>query len=192
MMLQRLLLISLVTFLLSACSAPVVIGAAAAGGAVVATDNRTAGTVIDDQTIKLKAAERLEDDEGLKETAHINVTSYNGIVLLTGEAISEGLKKNAESLVSDIPKVRKVVNEVVITEPTSLQSRSHDTWLTTKVKSSLLTTDEIPGNQIKVVTENGTVFMMGLVTRKQGSDAAEIARTTTGVRRVVKIFEYTD
>ncbi len=182
----------LVVSLLSACAPPVVIGAAAAGGAVVATDQRSAGTMVDDEGIEIKASSRIHADAGLKENCHINITSFNGVVLLTGEAVSEGLRERAAAIVKEIPQVRHVQNELLVAEPSNFTSRSTDTWITTKVKSKLFGDKVVKGSQVKVVTENATVFLMGLVSREQGHTAAEIARDTRSVARVVKVFEYVD
>ena len=181
--------IALVVLLLQGCAA-VLVGTAAVTGAVVASDPRTTGTVIDDKGIKLKAITRLGEDEELWSQSHLNVTSINGIVLLTGETPTEELRMRAGDIVSRIDKVRQVHNEIAIGVPTTLGVRSNDTWLTSKVKSSLIGTEGVPGVHIKVVTENGTVFLMGLVTREEGDKATDVARRIQGVKRVIKLFEY--
>lgn len=181
--------IALVVLLLQGCAA-VLVGTAAVTGAVVASDPRTTGTVIDDKGIKLKAITRLGEDEELWSQSHLNVTSVNGIVLLTGETPTEELRMRAGDIVSRIDKVRQVHNEIAIGVPTTLGVRSNDTWLTSKVKSSLIGTEGVPGVHIKVVTENGTVFLMGLVTREEGDKATDVARRIQGVKRVIKLFEY--
>lgn len=181
--------IALVVLLLQGCAA-VLVGTAAVTGAVVASDPRTTGTVIDDKGIKLKAITRLGEDEELWDQSHLNVTSVNGIVLLTGETPTEELRMRAGDIVSRIDKVRQVHNEIAIGVPTTLGVRSNDTWLTSKVKSSLIGTEGVPGVHIKIVTENGTVFLMGLVTREEGDKATDVARRIHGVKRVIKLFEY--
>lgn len=181
--------IALVVLLLQGCAA-VLIGTAAVTGAVVASDPRTTGTVIDDKGIKLKAITQLGEDEELWDQSHLNVTSVNGIVLLTGETPTEELRMRAGDIVSRIDKVRQVHNEIAIGVPTTLGVRSNDTWLTSKVKSSLIGTEGVPGVHIKIVTENGTVFLMGLVTREEGDKATDVARRINGVKRVIKLFEY--
>ena len=181
--------IALVVLLLQGCAA-VLVGTAAVTGAVVASDPRTTGTVIDDKGIKLKAITRLGEDEELWGQSHLNVTSVNGIVLLTGETPTEELRMRAGDIVSRIDKVRQVHNEIAIGVPTTLGVRSNDTWITSKVKSSLIGTEGVPGVHIKVVTENGTVFLMGLVTREEGDKATDVARRIQGVKRVIKLFEY--
>lgn len=181
--------IALVVLLLQGCAA-VLVGTAAVTGAVVASDPRTTGTVIDDKGIKVKAITQLGEDEELWDQSHLNVTSVNGIVLLTGETPTEELRMRAGDIVSRIDKVRQVHNEIAIGVPTTLGVRSNDTWITSKVKASLIGTEGVPGVHIKIVTENGTVFLMGLVTREEGDKATDVARRIHGVKRVVKLFEY--
>lgn len=181
--------IALVVLLLQGCAA-VLVGAAAVTGAVIATDRRTTGTIVDDKGIKFKAINHLGEDQELWDQSHLNVTSVNGIVLLTGETPTEELRIRAGEIVSRIEKIRQVHNEIAIGAPTSLGVRSNDTWMTSKVKTSLMGTEGVPGTHIKVVTENGTVFLMGLVTREEGDKATDVARRFQGVKRVVKLFEY--
>lgn len=177
---------------LSGC-APLVVGGVATGAAV-AHDRRTTGTVIEDQTIELKAAAALREDAALAEQGHINVTSYNLNVLLSGEVPTAAMKQRAERLVSDVDRVRRVYNELAIAAPSSMMSRSSDTLITGKVKAKLFTVD-VPGfdpTRVKVVTERGTVYLMGMVTREEAAAAVDVARSTGGVQRVVKLFEYRD
>lgn len=181
----------LLPMLLSGCSTPLFLAGATATGAAVAHDRRTTGTVVDDQAIELKAVSRLNDDADLVQ-AHVNVTSYNGVVLLTGEVPNRGAKARAKAIVEQIPKVRRVHNELIIDAPSRFGSRSQDTWITTKLKSKLLAADEIEGTRVKVVTERGTVYLLGLVDRPTAEAAVLEARTTDGVKKVVKLFEYTD
>lgn len=176
---------------LAGCATPVVVGGAAASGAAVAHDRRTAGTVIDDQGIEFKAGSRLGEDAELAE-AHINVTSYNGIVLLSGEAPNPAARARAVSIVEQIPKVRRVHNELVVAEPAPAGDRSHDTWITTKVKSKFVANERLDPTRVKVVTERDVVYLMGLVTRGEAEVAVMEARTTNGVKKVVKLFEYID
>ncbi|MGD9000889.1 MAG: division/outer membrane stress-associated lipid-binding lipoprotein [Granulosicoccaceae bacterium] len=178
---------------LQGCAEMVVGGAAA--GATVAHDRRTAGTFVDDELIELKAARKLSDDKELAEQAHINVTSYNNIILLSGEVPNETLRTRAADLVRPIPKVRQVHNELVIAAPSSLLTRTSDGWITTKVKTSLFSIKNMPGfdpTRVKVVSENGTVFLMGIVRRVEADAATDVARRVAGVQRVVKLFEYLD
>lgn len=181
----------LVITLLQGCAGAVVGGAAA--GAGIVHDRRSAGVFVDDEIIELKATDKLISDQELYDQSHINVTSYNNIVLLSGEAPTDALRSKAFSLVSSIPKVRKVHNELVLAAPSSLLTRSSDTWITTKVKTNLFNIKNIEGfdpSRIKVVTENGTVFFMGIVTRSEAEVVVDTTRTVKGVQRVVKLFEY--
>ncbi|MCL5975301.1 MAG: BON domain-containing protein [Gammaproteobacteria bacterium] len=176
--------------LLQACAAVVVGGAATT--AAVAYDRRTAGAVLDDQSIEAKAKYAIFQDKDIHSQSNINVTSYNGFVLLSGETPNEALKQKAENLVKDIPKVRKVFNELAISGPSALTSRSSDSWITTKVKTKMTKDENVDPLFIKAVTERGTVYLMGKVTRSEADKAVAVARSTKGVLRVVKIFEYID
>jgi osmotically-inducible protein OsmY len=166
---------------------PIIAGGAAAGGAIVA-DRRTTGTYIEDQSIELKADKAIFDKHG--KDIHANVTSYNKNVLITGEAKNEKVKSSAELLVKPISEVKKITNELVIGENSSLSSRSNDTYITSKVKASFLKENKFPANYVKVVTEASTVYLLGIVTEQEANDAAEIARSVSGVEKVVKVFEY--
>ncbi|MGH8659389.1 MAG: BON domain-containing protein [Gammaproteobacteria bacterium] len=172
--------------------APVIVGGVVAGGAAVAQDSRTTGTMVDDEAIELKAGQAIRRDEELRRRTHINFTSYNNIVLVSGETPTEELKKRVIELTRKILKVRQVEDWIVIAAPSSLSSRSTDTLLTASVKSKLLTIRDFDSTKIKVVTEKGVVFLMGLVTRREGGIAAEASRRLSGVQKVVKLFEYTD
>ena len=171
---------------LTAC-APVVVGAAAEGG-LMAADRRTSGAYVEDEAIEWKGLKQIND--ALGDKIHVNVTSYNRNVLLTGEASDDTAKQKAESVVKGIENVRTVTNELVVGMASSMTARSNDSYITTKVKSRMLTENKFPANYVKVVTEGSTVFLMGMVTRKEADDAVEIARGTDGVEKVVKVFEY--
>lgn len=176
--------------LLPGCAAIAVTGIAT--GASVAADSRTAGTVIEDQAIELKAKKAFYDNKEFNALTHINVTSYNTVVLLSGEAPDESLKAQAAALVGEIQKVGHIHNEITIAAPSSLISRSSDALITSKVKTRLLTDKGVPGIKIKVVTEKGVVFLMGLVNRATAERATEITRQTGGVQKVVKLFQYVE
>ena len=178
--------------LLSGC-APVVVGGAATT-ATVAHDRRTTGSVVEDQAIEMRIYNRLNEDAEIDQQTHINVTSYDGIVLLSGEAPSEALRTRAGRIAGEAEKVRRVHNEIRLAAPSSMMARSSDTWITTKVKSSLfgVKIDGFDPTRVKVVTENGTVFLMGLVSQAEATAATEQARQVSGVQRIVKLFEYTD
>lgn len=170
---------------LTAC-APVVLGGAAVG-AMVAVDRRTSGAQIEDESIELRAASRLRGAFG--DRAHINVTSYNRQVLLTGEVPSEQGKQQAEQIVSRVENVKGTVNELAVMPPTSLMQRSSDTLVTGKVKASIVDDRNLSVSAFKVVTERGTVYLMGLVTQREADRATQIARHIDGVQRVVRVFE---
>lgn len=187
---QQTILILIFAALLHGCAAVAVGGVAA--GAAAASDNRTTGTMIEDQNIEMKASQAFFADKELNDQAHINTTSYNTVVLLTGEAPTEELRRRAVELVRNIPRVTHVHNEVTIAAPSSFMSRSSDTVITSKVKAQLLADKEVSGLNTKVVTEKGVVYLMGISSRSQGDRATEIARTTGGVQKVVKLFQYTD
>lgn len=173
---------------LAAC-VPAVIGGAAAGGAMAA-DRRTSGIYIEDQNIELKASNAIKQELGEKN--HINVTSYNRNVLLTGEAVDAASKEAAEKAVRNVDNVRNVTNEIVIDTKSTFSERNNDTYITSKVKARLVKENRFPANYVKVVTEATTVFLLGLVTRQEAEDAVDIARSTSGVGKVVKVFEYID
>jgi len=166
---------------------PVVAGGAAAGGAIAA-DRRTSGIYVEDENIELKAVKYVETNLG--ENAHINITSYNTNVLLTGEAPDDAAKAKAEAYVKSIEHVRAVTNEIVVGPKSSLSSRSNDTYLTSKVKTQFVTENKFQANYVKVVTENSVVYLLGIVNKTEADAAVEIARNTDGVSKVVKVFEY--
>lgn len=166
---------------------PVVVGGAAAGGAMAA-DRRTTGVYIEDENIKLKASKNIETELG--DPAHINVTSFKGNVLLTGEVPDENAKIKAANIVKTIESVRNVTNELTIGSKTSMSSRTNDAYLTSKVKAQFVSENRFQANYVKVVTENSVVYLLGYVTEKEGEAAADIARNTSGVTKVVKVFEY--
>ncbi|UCH52533.1 MAG: divisome-associated lipoprotein YraP [Pseudomonadota bacterium] len=177
--------------MLSGC-APAVIVAGGATAVVVAQDRRSVGAQLDDETIEIKAGNALSREAQLKDHSRISVTSFNGIVLLTGEAANSELRDLALAQVRTVPNIRRIVNEIRIADPTSFGARSGDTWITTKVKGKLAGVSELPSNQIKVVSENNAVYLMGIVSRKEADLASEAARGVGGVERVVRVFEYTD
>ncbi len=188
--LRVLLLICLISALYG-CAAAAIIGVAAtATGASSAIDRRTTGTQIEDQAIEFKAASAINSDVELDDQAHINITSYNTIVLLTGETPTESMRDKALELVKSIKKITHVYNEITIAAPSSIASRSSDTYLTSKVKTKLLAHEDITGLEIKVVTEKGTVYLMGIVSKAEAENAATVASQTGGVQKVVKLFQY--
>ena len=171
---------------LSACL-PLIAGGAAAGGAVAA-DRRTSGYYVEDENIELKAVKKMETNLG--EYAHVNVTSYNRNILLTGEVPDAASKAKAMLLIKEIENVRTVTNEITVGPKSSLSSRSNDTFLTSKVKTKFVTENKFPANYVKIVTENSVVYLLGIVTKAEADDATAIASNTDGVAKVVKVFEY--
>ncbi len=185
-----LILIALVAALLQGCAAAVVTGAAT--GAAVAYDRRTSGVMLEDQNVELKIASRLRNDPGISAQAHINNTSFNLTVLLTGETPTPELRARAEAIARGVPNVKRVVNELTIAAPSSMTARASDTLITSKVKTGLLKVDieDYSPERVKVVTEAGVVYLMGLVTQAEANATIEITRRVGGVQRVVNVFEY--
>ena len=175
--------------LLGGC-APIIVGGAATT-AVVAGDHRTVGSFIDDEGIEPKASSAISDDPSLKDV-HINVTSINGVVLLTGEAPTEAQRTKILEHVRVVARVRRTVNEIRIAPPTAYSSRMSDTLITTKVKSKMLGDEKLESLRIKVITEYGVLYLMGLAKKEEAERAAELTRQVGGVQKVVKLFEYLD
>ena len=159
-------------------------------GATVAHDRRTAGTFLDDQIIELKAFNTLYADKEIWSQSHISPTSFNNIVLLSGEVASDSLGKRATKLVGQIPGVRYVYNELVVTTPSSASDRTADSLVTGRIKLQLIHDERIDATRVKIVTERGTVYLMGLITRQEGDLVTGVARRVRGVHRLVKLFEY--
>jgi len=174
--------------LLQGCVA-VVAGGAVATGAAVAVDRRTAGTIVDDKAIEIKVNHALSRDETLWKVSHFNVLCYNNILLLAGQTPTEADKRQAEELISDIPKIRRVHNELTIEKPVSLRVRSKDSWITTQIKAKLVGNKIVKATRIKVLTENGVVYLMGMTTLEEEDAATDIARNIPGVEKVIQIFE---
>ena len=171
---------------LSAC-APLAVGGAALTGAMVVGDRRSSGAQLDDQGIELRAANRLRDQMGSR--ARISVTSYNRRALLTGEVANTRDKELAETIVKQVDNVTIVHNELDVANSPTFTEKAEDSLLTGKVKASLLDTKQVSTNAFKVVTERGTVFLMGRVTQREADIATQVARTTKGVQRVVRVLE---
>lgn len=176
--------------MLQAC-APLVVGAAVGGTALVATDRRTVGAQADDEAIELKIGNNI--GTGYGDRVHVNATSYNGIVLLTGEVPTQDLVGTIAEMARTTAKVRRVHNELVVGPISDLSARSNDTYITSKVKTRFVEASKtFSPTHVKVVTERQVVYLMGLVRRSEGDAAGQIAATTSGVTRVVKLFEYID
>lgn len=170
---------------LSAC-APLIIGGAAAGGALVATDRRTTGVQVEDKNIGLKVESQLRQQLG--ETSRINATSYLSRVLLTGEAPDQAAKDRATQIAQGVENVKEVVNQIRVAPVSSLEDRTSDTWITSKVRTALINTRGVPSRTMTITTSAGVVYLMGKVTRIEGDMAAAAAADVSGVKQVVKVF----
>ena len=170
---------------LSAC-APMMVGGAVMG-TLMATDRRTSGMQVEDEGIELKGASRIR--ENLGERGHVNVSSYNRQVLLTGEVPSAQDKQLVEQILSKVENVRSVVNELGVQENTSLSQRSSDSLVTGKVKASMVDAQDLFANSFKVVTERGTTYLMGRVTQREANRATDLVRSIEGVKKVVRVVE---
>ncbi|AOT09769.1 division/outer membrane stress-associated lipid-binding lipoprotein [Pseudoalteromonas luteoviolacea] len=187
-MLLKPILLLIIISLLQGCAAAVVAGTA--GAVSAANDRRTIGSQIDDNSIEIKATIALKKVQRLAKHANINVVSVNGTVLLTGQVANAEMKTEAHNAVSSVIGVKKLFNQIRIGSNIGLATKGHDTWLTSKVKTQLLANDDVNGSNIKVVTENAEVFLMGMVAPKEADKAVEIARNIHGVEKVIKAFEY--
>jgi osmotically-inducible protein OsmY len=167
--------------------APLVVGGAVLGSTVMLADRRTAGAQVEDQAIELKASNRLK--EVLNDRSHVNITSYNRTVLLTGEAATDTDKANIEQTVQKVENVRSTVNELAVMLPSALTTRSNDALITGKVKATFIDAKDLQANAFKVVTERGEVYLMGRVTEREANRATELARAVGGVQKVVRVFE---
>ncbi|QID17020.1 BON domain-containing protein [Nitrogeniibacter mangrovi] len=172
--------------LLQGCFPAVATGVGA--GAMMAADRRTSGAYVEDEGIEWKAAAKIK--EKLGDLVHVNVTSYNRNVLLTGEAPNETVKDQLPGIVAAVPNIRGITSDVQVAGHSSLTSRSNDALITSKVKARMIDSDAVQAHLIKVVTEASTVYLMGLVTRAEADAATQVARTTSGVKKVVRVFEY--
>ncbi|PHM27456.1 division/outer membrane stress-associated lipid-binding lipoprotein [Xenorhabdus budapestensis] len=191
MRLFSLLLVFCSAMLLQGC-----IGAAIIGSAAIATkagtDPRTVGQQVDDTTLEARISNDISKDPQIKSRARIVTTVYEGKVLLTGQSPDMQLADRAKQIASKVEGVSVVYNEIRQGNPVALSTASLDTWLTTKVRSKILTSDAVKSSNIKIVTENGEVFLFGIVTKQEGADAAKIASETDGVKRVTTAFTYLD
>ena len=184
------LLIPLVTVFLFQGCAPMAITGATTAVSTVAADRRTAGAMVEDQAIEVKSRLALADLKELNDRVHINFTSFNATVLVSGEAPTQEDRQAVIDLVKNVEKVTKVHDEISIAAPSSLLSRSADTVTSAKIKAKLIAEKDMSTLHIKVVTENGVSYLMGLVSEEEGDIATEVARRTGGVQKVVKLFEY--
>jgi|TARA_R110002012_G_scaffold64332_2_gene169157 osmotically-inducible protein OsmY len=187
-MFKRSLIVLGTVVLLQGCAAAVVAGTASA--VTAANDRRTIGSQIDDNNIEIKASIALSEVERLEKFANISAVSVNGIVLLVGQVSNEEMRNEAQRTIEGVSGIRKIHNQIRIGSNIGITTQTHDSWLTSKVKAQLLTAKDISSNNIKVVTENAEVFLMGLVSDSESTQAVNIARNVSGVERVIKVFEY--
>jgi osmotically-inducible protein OsmY len=178
-------LAGLVSGLTAGC-APLIVGGAVLGGGLVATDRRTTGTQIEDESIEFKAGARVRE---LATLGQVSLTSYNRLVLITGEVPGEAEKLAVEKAVRGIENVRNVVNELVIAANSPIGSRTRDSYIGTKVKATLLDAKDVQANAYKVVTERSVVYLMGRVTEREATRGAELASSVSGVEKVVRVFD---
>lgn len=188
MRVSALLLLLPLTFVLSGC--PAVIVGGAAGGVIAAEDRRTVGTMTEDQGIEMRTNSRISERH--PDRVHVNVTSYNRMVLLTGEAPNDQVRGDIERIARTVDNVRGVTNEISIGAPTSMSTRANDSYITSKVKARFVDAQRFNAVHVKVVTENQIAYLLGLVKRQEAKDAIDITRTTEGVKKVVTVFEYLD
>lgn len=183
------LAVLIAAILLQGCVAAAVVGTAAVA-TKTATDPRTIGTQVDDGTLELRVNSALGKDEQLKKDARINVTAYQGKVLLTGQTQNTGLASRAKQIALGVDGATEVYNEIRNIAPVGLGTASTDTWITTKVRSQLLASDQVKSSNVKVTTENGEVFLLGLLTEREGKAAADIASRVSGVKHVTTAFTF--
>lgn len=185
---QALLILSII-FTLQGC---IFVAGAAAGAAAIAVvyDHRTIQNAFEDTDLSNKIVDKYRLIPALYSESHIEVTVFHRIVLLSGETPNAAWKQQAEEVAGSVPGVARIYNQISIQGPTSTLTRTSDSWITTKIKSQMLATEDLKSSSIKVVTENGVVFLMGIVSQKQADIAVDIARQVSGVQKVVKIFQY--
>lgn len=188
---RQALLVSSLMFTLQGC---IFVAGAAAGAAAIAVvyDHRTIQNTLEDTELANKIADKIRVVPDLRTQSHIEVTVFHHIVLLSGETPNAAWKQQAEEIATSVPGVTRVYNQISIQGPTSSLTRTSDSWITTKIKGQMLATEDLKSSSIKVVTENGVVFLMGIVKQQQADVAVDIARQVSGVQKVVKIFQYTN
>ena len=182
-----LLLTALAAAIVSSACAPLVMGGAMVGSALVAIDRRTTGTQLEDEGIEFKAGARIREQLG--DRVHVNVNSYNRLVLITGEASSEADRSALTAIAKGVENVNNVLNETTVIGASSLSSRSNDLLIAGKIKAKLIDTQDLITNSLYVVVERGSVYLMGRVTEREAGRAADIIRSVGGVQKVVRVFE---
>lgn len=188
--LKKLAILLGATIFLQGCVAAVIGGGAVA--AKVATDPRTTGTQIDDETLEFKVENAVEKDAQIKAEGRVNAVSYNGRVLLIGQVPNSDVKDTATALAKGVEGVNEVYNELTVSPKISFAQISKDSWLTTQVKSKMFVDGRVKATDVKVISENGEVFLLGNVTQSQANAAADIASKISGVKKVIKVFKYLD
>jgi osmotically-inducible protein OsmY len=184
----RAFILLLIAFTLQSCF----FAGAAAGAAAIAVvyDHRTLNKMLNDADIANKISARIRQYPSLRNESHIEVTVFNRVVLLTGETPNPAWKQQAEEIAKSVSEVTRVYNQITVQGPSSPLIRTSDSWITTKIKGQMLATEDLKSGSIKVVTDNGVVYLMGIVKREQAEVAVDIARQVSGVQKVVKIFQY--
>lgn len=186
---KKITIIFLVVLLLPGCLPTVFVAGAAAGGAII-YDHRDAKSMVQDHDVTFQVQNKLDHDKELHEQANISIATFNHIALLLGQAPNDELRNRAESIAKSNSSIKMLYNEITIEKPISNIARANDSWITTKVKTILLATPGLNSTSLKIVTENGTVYLMGLTTRTQAQIATDKTRTVAGVQKIVKLFEY--
>jgi osmotically-inducible protein OsmY len=187
---SRNILVLLITLAMSSCTT-ILVETTGDEGIQEDPTERTTGARVEDEAIETKVLVNMKSQEPGLKNAHIDAVSYNGVLLLLGQVESEALKARATEIASQASaKIKRIHNEMEVSGKTSLVSRTNDTWINTKVRTRMMTNRDVPSDQIKIVVENGTVYLMGLISEMEGDNAANVARNVSGVSRVVKVFEY--
>ncbi|MCK9139719.1 divisome-associated lipoprotein YraP [Haemophilus influenzae] len=188
--LKKLAIVFGTTIFLQGCVAAVIGGGAVA--AKVGTDPRTTGSQIDDETLEFKVENAVEKDAQIKSEGRVNAVSYNGRVLLIGQVPNDNVKETATDLTRGVEGVNDTYNQLTIGPKISFAQISKDSWITTQVKSKMFVDDRVKATDVKVISENGEVFLLGNVTQSQANAAADIASKISGVKKVIKVFKYLD
>ncbi|VTP74829.1 division/outer membrane stress-associated lipid-binding lipoprotein [Haemophilus influenzae] len=188
--LKKLAIVFGTTIFLQGCVAAVIGGGAIA--AKVGTDPRTTGSQIDDETLEFKVENAVEKDAQIKAEGRVNAVSYNGRVLLIGQVPNSDVKDTATALAKGVKGVNEVYNELTVSQKISFAQISKDSWITTQVKSKMFVDGRVKATDVKVISENGEVFLLGNVTQFQANAAADIASKISGVKKVIKVFKYLD
>lgn len=181
----------LVTLLVTSSCTAILVRTTGEQGIQEDPSERTAGAVIEDQVIETKIIVNMKSQNAAYKQAHFDVISHNGVVLLIGQVESEQLKFLATEIASQAStKIKRIHNELEVTEKSSFMDRSSDVWIATKVRTLMLTDNQVPSSQVRVIAENGAIYLMGLISQRDGDNAANVARNVSGVTKVVKVFEY--